>query len=310
MLTATMPVTEPTMAASSGIFDVQSRHWDDKAISALELPRDVLLEVREADRPVGTLVPALANSLDLPTALPVWPAIGDNQAAFLGSVDDRDKSALVNVGTGGQVAAYVDEFIFAPPLETRPFPLHGHLLVSAGLCGGRSYALMENFFRQVNSDFCGWVTSASWYETMNHLATTVPPGCDGLRCEPFFTGTREHPSVRGSLTGISPENFTPAHLVRALLEGMARSFAAGLDLIRQTSSRRISGIVGSGNGLRDNPVLAEIVAQQCALPLIFTRHREEAAVGAARIAALAASEALRRPASIGCQSKPADNADE
>src|SRR5262249_17099510 len=144
----------------------------------------------------------------------------------------RRDSVLVNVGTGGQVAAFVEEFVYDPRLETRPFPRGGYLLVCPGLCGGRTYAALEQFFRRVGSDLLGIHPSAALYATMNRLAGSVPAGADGLRCEPYFTGTRQDPELRASWSGMSPENFTPAHMTRAMLEGMARAFRSGYDAIR------------------------------------------------------------------------------
>jgi sugar (pentulose or hexulose) kinase len=46
--------------------------------------------------------------------------------------------------------------------------------------------------------------------------------------------------------------------------------------------------VGAGNGVRENPVLAGIIAEEFGLPLALPTHREEAAFGAALIAALGA----------------------
>ena len=47
-------------------------------------------------------------------------------------------------------------------------------------------------------------------------------------------------------------------------------------------------LVGAGNGLRENAVLAEMVAAQFGLPLAVTSHREEAAYGAALVASVGA----------------------
>jgi sugar (pentulose or hexulose) kinase len=47
-------------------------------------------------------------------------------------------------------------------------------------------------------------------------------------------------------------------------------------------------LVGAGNGLRENAVLAGIVAETFGLPLAVPRHREEAAYGAALVAAVGA----------------------
>jgi sugar (pentulose or hexulose) kinase len=68
---------------------------------------------------------------------------------------------------------------------------------------------------------------------------------------------------------------------------MARSFVDGYEAISKLGApcRRL---VGAGNGLRANPVLAQSVAEELGLPLAFPRHREEAAFGAALLAAVGA----------------------
>jgi sugar (pentulose or hexulose) kinase len=123
---------------------------------------------------------------------------------------------------------------------------------------------------------------------MNRLAANVPRGAGGLRCEPFFTGTRARPDVRASWSGVSAENFTPAHMTRALLEGMARAFHTGYELIARSANGSRNRLIGAGNGLRENPVLAKLVAEEFGLPLAFPAHREEAAYGAALLAAVSA----------------------
>src|SRR5262249_44268421 len=150
-----------------------------------------------------------AEATGLPQGLPVFGAIGDNQASYLGSVAERLGTVLVNVGTGGQVAAYVDGFVYDPPLETRPLPRGGYLLVCPGLCGGRTYATLERFFRDVGTEVFHLAPGEPLFATMNDLAAQVAPGANSLRCEPFFTGTRQDPELRASWSGMTPENFTP-----------------------------------------------------------------------------------------------------
>jgi len=287
-LTGRPPVTDPTLAASSGIFDVAVRRWDETIVEALGLPIAVLPEVREAGHAVGTVSESAASCTSLPLRLPVFVPIGDNQASFVGSVAERDNSVLVNVGTGAQVAAYADHYVHSPPLETRPFPMGGNLLVHAGLCGGRSYALLERFFRAVGDQVLRVAAEEPVYEVMNRLVASVPTGAQGLRCEPLFTGTRENPTLRASWTGISPENFTPAHMTRALLEGIADELANSHDLIRRAAKTEHARLIGAGNGLRQNPVFTEIVADKFAMPLVLARHHEEAAIGAALVAMVGA----------------------
>src|SRR5262249_2276049 len=206
--------------------------------------RGLFPEVRPSGKRLGGLAPEPARTIGLPAGLPVFVGIGDNQASFLGSVAKRDETVLVNVGTGGQVAGFVERFVYDPALETRPFPGGGFLLVCAGLSGGRAYALLERFFQRVGADVLGQPSAPPLHAAMNRLAGRVPPGADGLHCEPFFSGTRADPALRANWTGLSAENFTPGHLTRSLLEGMARAFRQGYEAVSRNAPRPRTRLVG------------------------------------------------------------------
>jgi sugar (pentulose or hexulose) kinase len=288
LLTGQTPVTDPTCAGSSGFYDVRSGQWDRDLLTAFQLPPSLFPEVRPSGALLGKLVPEMAEATGLPAGLPILVGVGDNQASFLGTVGDPQETVLVNVGTGAQVSAFSARFLFTPQLETRPYPGGGFLLVCPGLCGGRTYALLERFFRQVGEIIFGVTRPEPLYSILNRLAASAPAGVDGLRCDPFFTGTRYLPELRASWAGMSPENFNPAHMTRALLEGMARAFAASHETIAGLTGIRSSRLVGAGNGIRENPVLAQLIAEKFCLPLTIPRHREEAAFGAALLASVGA----------------------
>jgi sugar (pentulose or hexulose) kinase len=69
---------------------------------------------------------------------------------------------------------------------------------------------------------------------------------------------------------------------------MARTFRDGYDRIIHHTGRPTTRLVGAGNGLRENAILAQIVADAFAMPMSFPSQREEAAHGAALIAAVGA----------------------
>ena len=283
-LTGTAPVTDPTSAASSGAFDVRSGRWDAEVIESLGLPSDVFPAVGSAGQVQGGLQPSIAAATGLPDGLPVCIGMGDNQASFYGSVADLADTVLVNVGTGGQVTCWGERFVAATNLETRPFP-GGYLLVKAGLCGGRTYALLERFYREVCGAF-GRLPELPLFELMNRLAAAAPSGSDGLRCDPLFTGTRENPDLRGAFAGISATNFSPAQFTRALLEGMAEVFHTSYREIAALSGGPRSQLIGAGNGLRQNRLLVQIVSDIFGMPTSLPVHCEEAAFGAALVAAV------------------------
>ena len=282
-LTGNPATTEPSCAGSSGVLNIRSRQWDDQAIVDLRLPRDLFPDICEANQSIGRLRADVAVRCGLPEGIPVRAPIGDHQASFAGSVLDREASILINVGTGAQVAVYTATLDFAPPIELRPFPVAGNLLSNVGLAGGWSYQVLEQFFRDVGLEIFSR-PSEPLYETLNRVAASIPEGADGLRCDPQFAGTRQDPGIRGTITGLSPQNFTAGHLTRAVLEGMARSLRDGYRMIESISPQDRSQLIAAGNGLRENPLLAEIVSRAFGMPLRFSNHREEAACGAALIA--------------------------
>lgn len=288
-LTGLPPCTDPTDGGSSGIFDIVARGWDWPLIARLGLPREIFPEVRETGARAGSLLPALARQAGLPEGIPVFVALGDNQASFLGSVREPTRGLALTVGTGSQVSALVERFQRLPGLDTRYFPGGRYLLVGAGLFGGRSYAYLRDFFRRVGASFFGGRGDEELYDEMTRLAAEVPLGAEGLRCSPIFTGTRLDPTVRASFTGLAPHNFTPGHLTRALLEGMAEGFHRFYEEMQPLAGER-THLVGSGNGLRRNRLLAEIVRQRFGLPLYFPALEEEAATGAALTAAVGTGE--------------------
>jgi sedoheptulokinase len=286
VLMGTPSATDPTLAASSGAFNLTPGGWDTGILEGLGLPRELFPHVVPCGSCIGRVGPTAATATGLPVGLRVFAPLGDNQASFLGSVSDRAHSVFVNVGTGGQISAAIESFHFDPRLETRPLP-GGFLLVCAGLSGGRAYATLERFFQKTAEQLLNQ-EPGPLYAAMNRLAAEVPAGAEGLRCEPFFTGTRLRPELRASFTGVSAGNFTPAHLTRALLEGMARSFREGYDMIRPYLSDPPQRLIGAGNGIRENQLLAHIIAEEFGLPMSVPAHREEAAYGASLSAAVGA----------------------
>ncbi|MBC7234287.1 MAG: hypothetical protein H5T69_00480 [Chloroflexi bacterium] len=290
-LTGQPPVTDPTDAGSSALYNVLEGRWAWELIDRLGLPRALFPEVRPTGSLAGGLGPEVAARVGLPAGLPVAVALGDNQASFLGSVAEPARSLLINIGTGGQISAQIDAFRRLPGFDTRAFPPDAdgrprYLLVGAGYFGGRTYAYLRDFFGQVGRAFFGASGDEPLYDVMNRLAAEVPPGAEGVRCEPLFTGSRDEPHRRASFTGLSPDTFTPGHLARALLEGIALGYGQLYAAMRPLIGER-EQLVGAGNGLRRNPLLADILSAALGLPLQLTEHEEAAAYGAALVAATA-----------------------
>jgi len=271
---ARSPVMDATNAASLGCFDLDARDFRRGEMGRLGIDAGLFPAVASGYPPLGEVRPGV----------PVFVAAGDNQASFLGSVRELRSTVLVNIGTGSQVSVRVDSEMEAPGMDTRPFPFGGYLAVGAGLCGGRAYALLREFFERTLRLF-GEQRPISW-ETMNAIRPRDLPG-GALGVDTRFSGTRENPSTRGSITSIGLDNFTPEHLVVGVRQGIASEL---LEFYRRLPEARRSGftsLVGSGNAIRLNPALREVFQERLGMTLRMPAHREETSFGAALLAGVA-----------------------
>lgn len=285
-LVAGEPCTDPSDAGSAGVFDLSAKAWSRELVEALRIPAHLLPTIRESGEVVGLVTPEAAREINLSPGTPVCNAIGDNQASFLGSVADAERSVLINIGTGGQISWLTDEVRCEAGMEVRYLPVDRMIAVGAGIGGGTTYACLEGFYRQVMAEFTDAAPApGTLFERMNALAAAALEDAGGLRCRPTLTGTRSDPSLRGLLEGIDASNLTPGNLTRAVLAGLVDELYGFYETcdVRTRAKHRV--IVGSGNALRRNPVLAEILAARFGLPVQTPAHREEAAWGAALLAA-------------------------
>ncbi|MHC4110707.1 MAG: sedoheptulokinase [Planctomycetota bacterium] len=276
--------TESTHAASWGIFNLQKGQWDSEAIGKLGITIDMLPEVHSTEGPLGTIQPALAKQLGLGNNVQVCRPVGDNQASIIGAAGFAGDAAVLNLGTGGQISIPQSKYKFAETFETRPMPFGGFILVGASLCGGWAYSCLQKFIQTTVKEFSGVeVSDEEIYKRMNAIAAEVEEGVSGITVDTRFSGTRQNPNLRGSISGMGVDNFTVANLTRGFVEGMVR------ELVEMVSAAGVKGftrIIASGNAVHRNPVVPDVIESIFGLPCYISTNREAAALGAAYAAAI------------------------
>src|SRR5690606_21072563 len=213
-LTGEVPVTDPSNAASTGLYDLEHRCWSPEMLKAAGVSESWLPSVRESGETIGRVTPAAAAETGLPVGLPVGNAIGDNQAAILGSLPAGEERQVIqiNVGTGGQISWLIDRFLRVEGMDTRYLPVGRYLLVGAGLAGGDAYAWVQRTAAGWLRTFGVELSDDEIYRRLEAAICAAPDDADGLRCEPFFRGTRQRPEVRGAFHHVTADNFTPGHV--------------------------------------------------------------------------------------------------
>lgn len=263
------PYMHSSNAASLGMFNVEKKCFMKEELEQLGVDTEILPEVTDSYKVIGNH-----------KGIPVMTAIGDNQASFLGSVENMDNSILVNMGTGGQVSVLSDKICIGEGLETRPFNGGKYLIAGSSLCGGRAYALLQNLFKTY--------TEAAGVEGIDHYAVMASfldeksaVKNKKLHIDTSFSGSRANPDKRGSITNIDVNNFTPQAFIRGVLEGMAEELYQMYANVDESVKADKNIMVASGNGIRKNIHLQNIMEETFGMKIQIAQNQEEAATGAA-----------------------------
>ncbi len=213
-------------ASGTAFFNVRTRQWARDVLDAIDGGTGQLYAalppLMEADGTVGTLRAQVAADLGIAETCTVSAGGGDNMMGAIGTGNVREGVVTLSLGTSSTVYTYRD-----CPLDDRI----GNVAPFCSSTGGwLPLVCTMNATNVVTGvlDLLGKTLD----EIESALETTAP-GADGLTMLPFVNGERapDLPHARGSLSGISASNMTPAHFIRAAIEGVSFGILNGLDLI-------------------------------------------------------------------------------
>ncbi len=200
----------------------------------------------------------------------VCVAVGDNQASFIGSVNGD--APLLNVGTGSQISYLNPIPVTGENIESRPYDGKSYLVVGSSLCGGRAFSMLERFFASVVELATG-EKCPSLYKQIDKLLEEKTE--TDMIADSRFCGTRFDPTIRGSITNISQDNFTAGDLSVAMVYAIAN------ELHSMYTGSKTENIVCSGNGIRKNAALQKVASEIFSAKIKIPYYEEEAAYGAA-----------------------------
>ena len=278
------PVTDPSDAASWGLFDLQTSAWDAAAVERSGLPLSILPVIHPFGRVAGSLDHERAARLGLPEGLPVHVAIGDLQASLLATVRDPEHDIALTLGTGGQAtvvtAGPIDAAALRPTCSYWPYPGNRRAVVAASLSGGAAWAwLVDSVVSWLDDLNVERPSRDALFDQINALGLDAS---SELVVHSHFLGERHDPSLRGSIDGLTRSNFSLGNVAR----GLARSIVLNLRaMLPPEALEHRTRVVGSGNALRRTPLLQQMAEEVFGLPLTLVEGREAAATGAALLAA-------------------------
>jgi glycerol kinase len=269
--------TDSSNASRTLLFNLHTGTWDDELLRTLEVPREVLPQIRSSSEVYGETAPDIFGA-----PVPIAGVCGDQQSALFGQNCFHRGMAKNTYGTGCFMLMHVGD---------RPVASRNQLLatIAWNVRGRTEYALEGSVFIggavvQWLRDGLGIIRSSAEVEA---LARTVPD-CGGVYLVPAFAGLGAphwDQYARGTITGLT-RGTTAGHIARAALEGIAFQVADVLDVMRTDSQVPIPDLRVDG-GAAGNDLLLQFQADILQVPVIRPKVLETTALGAAFLAGLA-----------------------
>ncbi|OKL51993.1 xylulokinase [Buchananella hordeovulneris] len=269
--------TDRSDASGTGYLDVHTATYrhdllahalgsSPTAVTALQLPRVV------APAAVAGQVARAVPEIGLRAGTLLGPGCGDNAGAALG-LDLQPGQASVSLGTSGVVAVVSREPVLDPHgVVTGFMDATGHYLPLACTLNGARVMSATAALLGVN------------LAEFDELALSVPD-TGGLQLTPYFEGERTPnlPDATASLTGMTLQNWRPAPLARAAVQGLCDLLAGAAAAIQACGVEldRVKLVGGGAN----SPAVRALLPAALGVPVDVPAPGQYVALGAAKQAA-------------------------
>ncbi len=270
-------ITDPSNASRTMMFDLHTGQWSDELLRVLDVPRELLPEVRSSSELYGHTARDIFGA-----PIAIGGIAGDQQAALFGQNCFTRGLAKNTFGTG----CFMLMNIGAQPTPSQ----HRLLTTVAWKANGRTdYALEGSVFIggavvQWLRDGLGLIKSSVDVEA---LAGSVADS-GGVYLVPAFAGLGAphwDQYARGTITGLT-RGTTAGHIARAALEGIAFQVADVLEVMKEDSGIAVNELRVDG-GASGNNLLMQFQADILGVPVVRPKVVETTALGAAYLAGLA-----------------------
>ncbi len=291
MLTGEL-ATEVSDASGMQLMDVKNRCWSDEVLGRLKIDKALLGAMYESQDLTGRVSKSAARITGLREGTPVAGGAGDNPAAAIGTGVVSEGGAFTTVGSSAVVYAVSDE----PRIDLLG-RVHTLCASVAGKWTVMSCTQGAGLSLKWLRDTCckdevaeAEKQGSDPYVIMDKLAGKIPAGAGKLLFLPYLMGERSpHPDpyCRGVFFGLSNAH-TRAHLIRAVMEGVAFSQRECVDVFREMGVP-VSDMTACGGGGR-SPLWRQMLADLYGCPVKTLKADEGGALGAAILAGVCCGE--------------------
>jgi xylulokinase len=245
--------TDLSDAAGTILFNVGERKWSKNILRALEIDAAILPRVVASHEVSGQITREAAEATGLADGTPIVGGGADNACAAVGAEIIEEGAIQVSIGSSGVVLAALSEYRVDEGMRlhcmNHAAPDRWYLM-GVMLAAGLSFKWLKENLCAREMELSG-ESGVDAYELMTDMAASIPPGSEGLIFLPYLSGERTphaDSDARGMFIGLTLRH-TRAHMIRAVMEGIAFGLRDSLEIIRDLGVE-IDKITLVGGGAR------------------------------------------------------------
>jgi glycerol kinase len=271
-------VTDRTNAATTGLCRPDASRWSSSVCEVMGIPEASLPQLVDTSARIG-------EASRLPGSPLIACLVGDQQSSLVGQGCVHPGLAKITFGTGGMLDVCTDGAAPASAVrdEHGTFPIVAWSREGATTWGIEAIMLAAGSNVDWLRDDLGVITTSPESHDVAHSC----PDTDGVVYVPALLGLGTPHwdyGARGTLLGVT-RGTTRAHLVRAVLEGVAHRGADLLESAEAAMGGEIEGLRVDG-GMSTNPTFVQALADATGRTVEVSPVTEATTLGAAFLAGL------------------------
>lgn len=268
-------------AGMSGLFNMNTRQWDEELIAASEIDGSMLLEPCDATKIIGELTEKAAAELGLAKGTAVVQGSWDNYACATGAGVRKDGTLALCLGTAGWMGIN-----HTAPLISKDF-MSNVVYVGDGkyFTSAHSHSACVAYDWVLNN-MCKYLKNeGKMFEKADELASQAPAGAEKLFFMPsMFAGNTFYSDAAlcGSFVGLKMLH-DERHILRAAMEGVGFDLMMGADFFKSLGAMpKEANIIGGG---AKSDLWMQIMASMCGVTMTRPKNLQHiGALGAALFA--------------------------
>lgn len=265
-------------------FNLKKGCWDDAMRASLGIKQDILPEIVPCHEVVGKLSTSAARKMGLKEGTPVIAGGLDAACGTLGAGVLHMGQTQEQGGQAGGLSICLEQYCADPRLILSFHVVPGRWLLQGGTTGGGG--ALRWFHDQFGFEErqSALAEGGSSYERLGMLAAAVPAGSEGVVFLPYMAGERSpiwDEKAKGLFYGLDYSK-TKAHMVRAVMEGVAYSLRHNLETASQAGAS--VGIMRSMGGSANSLIWTQIKSDITGRPIEVPASDTATTLGAALLA--------------------------